>query len=421
VAGFNFRYRLGGDGPTVESFQFKTTGTLSRGDILNLDGGMVALGKTGDETLLGVALDTKDGVASETPVDAIVDGDAVYGTVDINARLAGAAVNLAGATGYQGVITSSGADLGVTNSAADLVVIGESWATEETLVQINPTRHYRGPTESTAPEEEPSVVTDLTRQEERQLVSSAAASSAKAREELVVTYMPLIAGVARHYRASRAIDADELIQEGIVGMLRALKRFDPERGTPFWAYATWWVRQAMQQLLAERTGPMMLSDRAQRELTRINALRIEYLKEHQHEPTVGELAESAGLTREQVKRLLAAQEAPRGLDESRGRGRGEKTQRPRDTIPDPEAELEYENVLESIELEEVRHLAKLLSDRERDVLFSHYGIGRPAVTMREIGERLGISAERVRQIEQWALQKLRAAACNPDRASENPD
>jgi RNA polymerase primary sigma factor len=75
--------------------------------------------------------------------------------------------------------------------------------------------------------------------------------------------------VARVYRGSRSITRIELMQEGVVGLLRALERFDPDAGVPFWGYAVWWVRQAMQQLIAELTRPMVLSDRALRHLARL--------------------------------------------------------------------------------------------------------------------------------------------------------
>jgi RNA polymerase primary sigma factor len=405
VVGFNFRYRLGGEGPTVESFRFRSTRTLSRGDILNFDAGLAALGKSGDDALVGAALNTKQGRASQTRIDVIVDGDAVYGTSDLNARLDGAILDLAGKTGDQGV---------ATNGGAEFVVVAESWASEETLVRINPSKHFRGPVEIPPTSEEPSGATNLTKQEESHLVSAAAASSASAREELISAYLPLISAVGRRYGRSQTIDPAELRQEGVVGLLRALKRFDASRGTPFWGYASWWVRQAMQQLVAERTGPLMLSDRAQRQLARINAARLEHLKEHQVEPTTAELAAATGLGSGQVRNLIAAQRAPRGLDET---ARGDRAAIG-DLTVDPEAEAEYEDVLDSIEIEEVRDLAALLSEREREVVFAHYGIGRPAMTRPAIGERLGISGERVRQIEERALQKLRAAASG--RAQTDP-
>src|SRR6185437_4673215 len=104
-------------------------------------------------------------------------------------------------------------------------------------------------------------------------------------------FMPLIGSVASIYRGSRAVDRGELTQEGVVGLLSALERFDPDRGTPFWAYACWWVRQAMQQLVSELTRPVVLSDRALRQLARVKDARREHTHAHSREPCSAELAE----------------------------------------------------------------------------------------------------------------------------------
>jgi len=81
--------------------------------------------------------------------------------------------------------------------------------------------------------------------------------------------MPRIAAMARHYRISPNVERVEVLQEGVAGLLRALERYDPDRGIPFWAYARWWVRQSMQRLVAELTRPSVLSDHALRQLSRI--------------------------------------------------------------------------------------------------------------------------------------------------------
>lgn len=107
---------------------------------------------------------------------------------------------------------------------------------------------------------------------ERRLVRAAKDGDRRAREELVEAFLPLIAGVARVYRGSQSITRVELLQEGVVGLLRALERYDPELEVPFWGYASWWVRQAMQQLVSELTRPLVLSDRTLRQLAQLSAL-----------------------------------------------------------------------------------------------------------------------------------------------------
>ncbi|HYI80013.1 MAG TPA: hypothetical protein VEW67_04060 [Thermoleophilaceae bacterium] len=132
MAGFEYRYRLSGGAPTVQSFLFKDTEKLTKGDIANLESGEVDLGATADTNLLGPVQETKQGTDSTTRIETIVDEDAVYGVRDANARKIGDTLDLAGATGAQGVAASSN---------KEFVVVAESSATEETLVRINQDAH----------------------------------------------------------------------------------------------------------------------------------------------------------------------------------------------------------------------------------------------------------------------------------------
>src|SRR4051794_11966076 len=112
-------------------------------------------------------------------------------------------------------------------------------------------------------------VPDGSREGELALVLAAQARAGPERDRLVGAYLPLIGSVARTYVATGNVERRELMQEGIVGLLRALQRFDPEFGVSLWAYASWWVRQAMQQLVSEMARPIVLSDRALRQLARL--------------------------------------------------------------------------------------------------------------------------------------------------------
>src|SRR3954469_16218527 len=136
---------------------------------------------------------------------------------------------------------------------------------------------------------------------EQRLAGEAKRGDAAARARLVEAFMPLISSTARGYRGAR-VEHAELLQEGVVGLLRALEGYDPSRGVPFWGYAAWWVKQAMQQLVAELARPVVLSDRAMRHLAR---LRDVLQKGGEASPDV--LASRAGLTPEQVERLLAVE------------------------------------------------------------------------------------------------------------------
>lgn len=244
---------------------------------------------------------------------------------------------------------------------------------------------------------------------ERRLIDAAQAGDRRAREELVEAFLPLIAGVARVYRGSRTITRTELMQEGVVGLLRALERYDPGLGVPFWGYAAWWVRHAMQQLIAELTRPLVLSDRALRHLSQLKRAHGDYLAEHGREPSGNELAASTGLSHAQVGEMLALERVPQSMDEPVQGGEGELGAFG-ELLADPLAGDAYEQLLDHSEIEQIRALLSSLGDRERMILRARYGLDGPEKSLRAVGERIGLSAERVRQIEQRALGKLRAAA-----------
>jgi RNA polymerase sigma factor (sigma-70 family) len=204
----------------------------------------------------------------------------------------------------------------------------------------------------------------------------------------------------------------ELVQEGVAGLLFAARRYDPRLRTPFWGYASFWVRKAMQELVAELTRPAALSDHAVRALAQIGAARREHLRAYGTDPTAAQLCAATGLSRVQVDSLLAVDRVPRSFeepmssDESTPATFGE-------TIADPDAETDYEQVLDGMEIDVVRGLADGLDERERAVLWRHYGLGQPPQTLTRIGADLGLTAERIRQIEEQALEKLREAAGEP--------
>jgi RNA polymerase primary sigma factor len=247
----------------------------------------------------------------------------------------------------------------------------------------------------------------LTALQERDLVIAAESGDSDACRRLVEAFLPAIGDMARSFKNSK-VDRVELLQEGVAGLLVAARRYDTTLKTPFWAYASFWVRKAMQELVADLARPLVLSDRAVRELAKIRRARTEYLQTHGVEPNTEELSRATGLTSAQLERLQATERAPRSLQERLTAG-NEGTATVGDTIVDPTAERAYQQVLDAFEMRDVRDLAEQLDERERLVIRAHYGLGQDAQTLGEIGAGLGLTAERARQIEAGALGKLRAA------------
>jgi RNA polymerase primary sigma factor len=251
----------------------------------------------------------------------------------------------------------------------------------------------------------------LTAAEERELVIAAECGDAAACRKLVDAFLPAIENLARGFQGSR-VERRELLQEGVAGLLFAARRYDSELDTPFWAYASFWVRKAMQELVAELTRPVALSDRAARELSRLRGARNESLQRNGREPTTDELSASTGLAPGQVESLLATERMPRGLEE---RWSADDPSSPTfgETIVDSRAEQAYEKVLDTLEIHGVLDVTDELGERERAVLRSHYGLGQEPQTLSEIGAGLGLTAERARQIEAAALTKLRQRFAQP--------
>jgi RNA polymerase sigma factor (sigma-70 family) len=248
---------------------------------------------------------------------------------------------------------------------------------------------------------------------ERALILAAREGPGAARDRLVEAFWPAIAAIARRYRTSPGVDRIELMQEGVVGLLRALERYDPDFGTPFWAYATWWVRQAMQQLVAEMSRPIVLSDRAQRQLARHKKAERACAQAYGRQPTHRELAAATGLPCEHIDSLIAAERTPRILDAPVG----DSGVTLAEVLADPHAEDPYERASLRIGVESLPSLLDGLGERERFVVRGRFGLDGAQRTLSQLGGRLGVSAERVRQIEQGALEKLRTCADPPDPAA----
>ncbi len=249
------------------------------------------------------------------------------------------------------------------------------------------------------------------RRGERALVLAAQEGEPGAREDLVDVFMPLIGSVARLYRGVTAVHRSELMQAGVVGLLTALERFERSRRTPFWPYASWWVRQAMQQVVAELTRPVVMSDRGLRELARMRAARRDFMRLHQTDPGSIPLAVATGLTRERIEALLAVELVPEALESESARSdEDDLPHRNGHPLQDPGAEEAFDRVLDRAESDQLSHLIDGLDARERAIVRAHFGFDGRERTLREIGRRVGLSAERVRQLEHEALDELRVAA-----------
>ena len=240
------------------------------------------------------------------------------------------------------------------------------------------------------------------------LVARAQAGEVGAREEVIQRFLPLVNSLARRFR-TEGLEHLDLVQEGCVGLLRALSRFDAARGVPFAAVATWWVRQALQEARSDFFRPLRLPPKALRQLARLKAEHGRVYGEEHRQPSSAELAELTHTDLRQVEALLAADASTRSLDEPVAGAEGELGTLG-DLLDDPLSAAAYEDVLDTVAGEQLLGLLSRLTDREREVISARFGFDRPAEKLSEIGERLGVSSERVRQVEERALAKVRHGA-----------
>jgi RNA polymerase primary sigma factor len=237
------------------------------------------------------------------------------------------------------------------------------------------------------------------------LAVRAQAGDTRACEELIQRLLPTISHLARSYR-TEGLDSADLVQEGIVGLLRALHRYDAERGTPFRAWATWWIRKALQETRSDFVRPLRLPPAALRQLARLKAEHERIYASERRDAGLDELASRMSIERSQVEALLRADRRPRSLDEPVVGTEGE-VGTVGSLLDDPLSGDAYEEVLEAVASEQLRALLSRLTEREREIIDARFGFGRERERLAEIGERLGVSAERVRQVEARALAKLR--------------
>jgi RNA polymerase sigma factor (sigma-70 family) len=238
-----------------------------------------------------------------------------------------------------------------------------------------------------------------------ELARRAQAGDASSQEQLIQRLLPLIEFTARRYRTEGLEHAD-LLQEGIVGLLRALQRYDPSRGVPFAAYATWWVRQSLQEARSDFIRPMRLPPKALRQLSQLKSEHQRLYQGERRSAGVAELAERTSIELRQAEALVAADARARSLDEPIDNLEGELGTLG-DLLEDPLSAAAYEEVIDAVAGRQLRALLSRLTDRERDVVNARFGFDAPVEKLGEVGERLGVSAERVRQIEERALAKLR--------------
>jgi RNA polymerase nonessential primary-like sigma factor len=247
----------------------------------------------------------------------------------------------------------------------------------------------------------------LRAEEELALARAMKAGEFTARQKLIEHNLRLVVSIAKHY-TNRGVALADLIEEGNLGLIHALEKFDPERGFRFTTYATWWIRQAVERAIMNQSRTIRLPAHVVKELNVVlRALR--YLETHGpadgREATLEDVAHLLGKPIEQVRRVMGYNEHVASLEGLVDRDTGLAVG---DGIAD-ESALTPELLLHNTEIEAwVRQWLSELSERQRTVIERRYGLqGFDVATLEDIAGQLGVTRERVRQIQAEALEKLR--------------
>lgn len=239
--------------------------------------------------------------------------------------------------------------------------------------------------------------------EEAELAVRIRKGDKKALERLTKANLRFVVSVAKQYQ-NQGLSLLDLINEGNMGLIKAAEKFDETKGFKFISYAVWWIRQSIMQAIAEHSRIVRLPLNQIGSVNKINRALIRFEQENERHPSINEIADKTDLPEEKIEDVLKMNSKQISVDAPISEG---NTTNILDILPNTEEpDTDNELVVQSLR-EEIAGALQVLDERERNIIMAFYGINQQEATLEEIGRRYGLTRERVRQIREKAIRKLR--------------
>ena len=248
----------------------------------------------------------------------------------------------------------------------------------------------------------------LTLDEEVELAQRIREGDSKALEKLTRANLRFVVSVAKQYQ-NQGLSLPDLINEGNIGLIKAARKFDETRGFKFISYAVWWIRQSILQAIAEQGRPVRLPLNQVSSVNKINKALNKFEQENERRPSVEEIASSTDLPQEKIEEAIKANTKQVSMDAPFKDGEESSLA---DVLYSEDSPSTDAELLKQSLREEMAMALSVLNERERNVITAFYGIGQAEMTMDEIGKKFGLTRERVRQIRERALRRLRQQTQN---------
>ena len=256
--------------------------------------------------------------------------------------------------------------------------------------------------------QEISKETMISAEEEVELAQRIKKGDTKALERLTKANLRFVVSVAKQYQ-NQGLSLPDLINEGNLGLLKAAERFDETRGFKFISYAVWWIRQSILQAISEQSRIVRLPLNQVGSVNKINREINRFEQLYERRPSVDEIAEKVDLPQEKIDEAMAINGHQISVDAPFIEGEDNSLL---DVMANSDAPLADNQLVEESLKSEIQNALSALNERERNVLEASYGINQPELTLEEIGTKFGLTRERVRQIKEKAIRKLRNSKAN---------